>query len=68
MAGKKQKTSSSASKRFRVTKNHIKHRSANRNHILTKKSAGRKRGLQTPAPYVDASDVVRVRRMLRLTS
>jgi len=68
MAGKKQKTSSSAAKRFKVTKNHIKHRSANRNHILTKKSSGRKRGLRAPMPYVDASDMVRVKRMLRLVS
>ena len=66
MAGKKQKTSSSASKRFRVSKNHIKHRCANRNHILTKKAAGRKRGLRAPMPYVDASDMVRVKRMLRI--
>lgn len=66
MAGKKQKTSRSAAKRFIVCKNRIKHKSANRNHILTKKSAGLKRQMRTPTPSVDQSDVMRVKRMLRL--
>lgn len=65
MAGK-QKTSRSAAKRFRVCKNIIKHRSANRNHILTKKASGRKRQLRTPVAVVDKSDIMRVKRLLRL--
>ena len=66
MAGKKQKTCRSAAKRFKVCKNRIKHRCANRNHILTKKSAGRKSQLRTPVANVDKSDLTRVKRMLRL--
>lgn len=66
MAGKKQKTSRSAAKRFRVCKNRIKHRSANRNHILTKKTVGRKRQLRAPGATVDKSDIMRVKRLLRL--
>lgn len=66
MAGKKQKTSRSAAKRFKVCKNRIKHRSANRNHILTKKAVGSKRQMRTPTPSVDKSDVMRVKRLLRL--
>ena len=66
MAGKKQKTSRSAKKRFIVCKNRIKHKSANRNHILTKKSAGRKRTLRTPGASVNKADMMRVKRLLRL--
>lgn len=65
MAGKKQKTSRSAAKRFIVCKTRIKHRCANRNHILTKKAVGRKRKLRAPGS-VDKSDIMRVKRLLRL--
>jgi large subunit ribosomal protein L35 len=42
----KLKTNKSAAKRFkRTAKGHFKHRSSFRNHILTKKTAGRKRHL-----------------------
>jgi len=42
----KLKTKSGAAKRFRRTASGYKHRQANRNHILTKKSAKRKRQLR----------------------
>jgi large subunit ribosomal protein L35 len=59
----KMKSKRGAAKRFRQTATGYKHRSANRNHLLTKKSAKRKRhlgGLQA----VDESDLVRMPRML----
>ena len=59
----KMKSKRGAAKRFRQTATGYKHRKANRNHILTKKSSKRKRhlgGLQA----VDASDLVRMPRML----
>ena len=41
------KNNRGAKKRFKVTKSgKIKHRSTNRNHILTKKAPGRKRQLR----------------------
>jgi large subunit ribosomal protein L35 len=42
----KLKTNRGAAKRFKKTGNGYKHRCANRNHILTKKSQGRKRALR----------------------
>jgi large subunit ribosomal protein L35 len=42
----KLKTKSGAAKRFRRTATGFKHRQANRNHILTKKSSKRKRQLR----------------------
>ena len=55
----KLKTSSAAKKRFRKTggkKLKIKRAKAYRRHLLTKKSAGRKRKLRSTA-YVNASDM-----------
>lgn len=69
MASNKQKTCKSAKKRFRLVggkKLSFKHRSANRNHILTKKNKDRKRGLRGPNVSVDQSDAMRVKRLLRL--
>jgi len=59
----KLKSNRGAAKRFRATAGGYKHRQANRNHILTKKSSKRKRhlrGLEDVAP----ADVARVRQML----
>lgn len=55
----KLKTSSAAKKRFRKTggkKLKIKRSKAYRRHLLTKKSAGRKRKLRSTA-YVNAADM-----------
>lgn len=60
----KLKTNRSAAKRFkRTAKGNYKHRSAFRNHILTKKQKKRKRNLRGMA-LVHGSDVRSVRRML----
>ena len=60
----KLKTNRSAAKRFKVTANgHYKHRSAFRNHILTKKSAKRKAGLNGMI-VVDKTDEKRIRDMI----
>ena len=62
----KQKTKSSAKKRFRLTgTGKIKRKHAFKSHILTKKSKKRKLAL-THATIVDKSDESNVRRMLRL--
>jgi large subunit ribosomal protein L35 len=60
----KLKTNRGARKRFRVTGTGKLRRShAGRNHILTKKTTKRKRGLRSPG-LVDAADSRRVRRMI----
>lgn len=62
----KQKTKSSAKKRFRVTgTGKIKRKHAFKSHILTKKSKKRKLAL-THDTIVDKADVSNVKRMLRL--
>jgi len=59
----KMKTVRGAAKRFKAGKNKIKRGSAFRNHILTKKSTKRMRGLKEPKT-IASSDVKRVKRML----
>lgn len=60
----KMKTMKGASKRFRMTAlKKIKRGKAFANHILTKKSKDRKRGLRAPALVSDA-DYDRIRRLL----
>ncbi len=59
----KMKTVRGAAKRFKPGKNKIKRGSAFRNHILTKKSTKRMRGLKEPKT-IASSDVKRVKRML----
>lgn len=60
----KMKTNRSAAKRFKVTgKGGIKHRHAFKSHILTKKTAKRKRHLRH-ADMLQKGDRMRVRRML----
>jgi large subunit ribosomal protein L35 len=62
----KQKTNSSAKKRFKVTgTGKIKRKHAYKSHILTKKSTKRKRGL-THASLVSEPDSSRVKQMLVL--
>ncbi|OGT51785.1 MAG: 50S ribosomal protein L35 [Gammaproteobacteria bacterium RIFCSPHIGHO2_12_FULL_42_13] len=61
----KQKTNSSAKKRFKHRGNgSVKKRSSFRNHILTKKSQKRKRNLRGTIA-LDKSDVNSVARLLR---
>jgi large subunit ribosomal protein L35 len=59
----KLKTHRGAAKRFRRTSTGFKHRQMNRNHILTKKSAKRKRQLRG-LEAVSAADAPGLRRML----
>lgn len=60
------KTHRGAAKRFKVSKSgKIKHRRAFRAHILTKKSANRKRQLRANG-HVHEADVDNVKRMLGL--
>jgi large subunit ribosomal protein L35 len=60
----KLKTNRSAKKRFRKTgTGKVRRNQAFKNHILTKKTTKRKRGLRKAA-LVNASDMKRVRRML----
>lgn len=60
----KMKTNKGAAKRFKVTgSGKVKHRRANRNHILTKKSKARKRHLRGISE-VQAVDQLSVERML----
>ena len=59
----KMKTIRGAAKRFRIKKSgKIKRRAAFRNHILTKKSAKRKRNLRAPK-YVSKVDEKEIKRM-----
>lgn len=58
------KTHSGAAKRFKFTKHgKLKRAHANRNHILTKKSTKRKRGLRK-GTYADETNVAALKRML----
>ncbi len=59
----KMKTHSGAAKRFRKTSSGFKHRKANRNHILTKKSSKRKRQLRG-LQEVGEGDIKRIKRMV----
>lgn len=60
----KLKTNRSAAKRFKVGgSGRIKHRAANRSHILTKKKMKRKRHLRGTA-LVHESDLLSIRRLL----
>ena len=60
----KMKTNKSAAKRLRVTgSGRLRRASANRRHLLTKKSSGRKRGLRG-ARDVSAADAATMRRLL----
>lgn len=59
----KLKTDRGAAKRFRRTAKGYKHRQANRNHILTKKSSKRKRQLRG-LEDVAASDVRMIDKLL----
>lgn len=62
----KQKTNSSAKKRFKVTgTGKIKRKHAYKSHILTKKETKRKRNL-THATLVSSADLDRVKKMLVL--
>ncbi len=64
----KLKTKRSAAKRFRLTgTGKIKRRHSGHRHILTKKSAKRKRNLNQWS-MVSASDAKRVRKMLHLSN
>lgn len=60
----KMKTNRSAAKRFKLTgKGGVKHRHAFKSHILTKKTAKRKRQLRH-ADMLQKGDRMRVKRML----
>lgn len=60
----KMKSKSGALKRFRRTgSGKVKRGSANRSHILTKKTTKRKRQLRSPS-HVHETDVVHISRML----
>jgi len=60
----KQKTKRAAAKRFKLTASgKVKRGHSMKRHILTKKNAGRKRGLRKSA-LVDAADAANVRSML----
>ena len=60
----KMKTNRSAAKRFKITgKGGVKHRHAFKSHILTKKTAKRKRHLRH-ADMLQKGDRMRVKRML----
>lgn len=61
----KMKTNRGAAKRFKMNKNgKIKRKKAFRNHILTKKSAGRKRALRG-IHFIAEADEKEVRRLLK---
>ena len=58
------KTHSGAKKRFKLTKNgKIKYQNSNKSHLLTKKSARRKRNLRK-IDYIDNSNEKSVRALL----
>jgi large subunit ribosomal protein L35 len=60
----KQKTKRAAAKRFKLTATgKVKRGHSMKRHILTKKNAGRKRGLRK-STLVDDADAANVRRML----
>ncbi len=61
----KQKTHSGAKDRFRVTKTgKVLHRRMNRNHLLEKKSSGRKRRLSRDGQLFDG-DAQQIKKLLR---
>lgn len=63
----KLKTNRGAAKRFRKTgTGKVKAKRAFARHILTKKSANRKRGLRTPK-FVDLSDAKGIKRLIPYT-
>ena len=58
------KTNRGAAKRFKLTgSGKVRRFKANKSHILTKKSAKRKRNLRRPA-LIDATDLRGIRRLL----
>ena len=60
----KMKTSKAAAKRFKVTKSgKVKRKKAYASHIMTKKSAKRRRGLRKDK-LADKSDLGRIKRLL----
>lgn len=60
----KMKTNKSAAKRFKITgSGRVRRQQANKRHILTKKTAKRKRHLTQP-DLVSAADEKRIKRML----
>lgn len=60
----KMKTSKAAAKRFKVTKSgKVKRKKAYASHIMTKKSAKRRRGLRRDK-LADKSDLGRIKRLL----
>jgi large subunit ribosomal protein L35 len=59
----KLKTNRGAAKRFRKTSSGYKHKQANKNHILTKKSTKRKRQLRG-LTGVAAADVAGLRKLI----
>ena len=60
----KLKTKKGVAKRFKITKSgRIKKRSANRGHLLSKKSSKRKRKLRK-AGYLTLTEAKKIRRML----
>ena len=60
----KLKTNKSVAKRFRLTgSGKVTRAAANRRHILTKKSADRKRRLRTDMCVVSGEDAKRIKRM-----
>lgn len=60
----KLKTHSGSKKRFKLTKNgKIKRASANKTHILNKKSTKRKRGLRKGA-YVDKTNAAAIKKLI----
>ena len=62
----KMKTHSSSKKRFKLTKNgKVKRAHGYKSHILTKKSAKRKRNLRKGG-YATAADIGRAKRLLRV--
>lgn len=62
----KMKTNKSAAKRFRITgSGKVRRFKANKSHILTKKTAKRKRHLRSPG-LVSGADEGRIKRMLGL--
>lgn len=64
MASKKMKTHRGAAKRFRLTgSGKVKRNKAYKSHILTKKSAKRKRGLRQ-ATTLSSADLSRIKRAI----
>jgi large subunit ribosomal protein L35 len=60
----KMKTNRAAAKRFKVTgTGKLRRSKAYKSHLLSKKSAKRKRNLRSPA-YVDATNIRGIRRLL----